>query len=75
MFDEPLDSPRQHHAFDVAPDRRHHLRRHRMINPFHILLDNRSFIEHASHEMRGGADQFDAAFMRLGVRFGALEAR
>ena len=45
-----------------------------MIDPLHILFDDRPFIEVASHEMRGRADQLHPALVRAGVGPCALEA-
>ena len=39
----------------------------------HGLVDDRAFVEVAGHIVRGGADEFDTAGMRLVVRPGPLE--
>jgi len=46
-----------------------------MIDPLDDLFDDRAFVEIVGHEMRGCANQFDAACMRLVIRFCALEPR
>ena len=45
-----------------------------MAYPLDILFDDRAFIKIAGNIMRGCADQFDAALVRLVIRLGAFEA-
>jgi hypothetical protein len=73
VFDEPFDGARQHHAFDVAADGGEGLGAHGMVDPLDVLLDDRPFVEFAGDEMRGGADQLDAALVGLRIRPRALE--
>lgn len=42
-------------------------------NPFHVLLDDRAFIEIACHIMGCGPDQFDPSAERLMVGTGPLK--
>src|ERR1700710_3285993 len=67
--------PRQHAAFDVAALANQILRRVAMADALDILVDDRTLIERAGDVMRGGADQLDAALMRLMVGPRTLEAR
>jgi hypothetical protein len=46
-----------------------------VVDAHHVLLDDGPLIEIARDEVRGGADEFDAACVRLLVRVCALEAR
>ena len=46
-----------------------------MIDAFHSLFDDRSFIQIRSRTMRRCANPFNPAFVRLVIRFGAFEAR
>jgi hypothetical protein len=68
------DRPRQHPAFDVAALADKIVRRIAMADALDILIDDRAFIEVAGDVVRGGADQLDAARMRLMIRPRALEA-
>ena len=47
---------------------------HRVVDPLDVLLDDRAFVQVAGDEVGGGADQLDAALVRLRIRLGALEA-
>ena len=64
----------QHAAFNVPPLAHEIIRRVAMGDALHILLDNRAFIEIRGDVMRRGADEFDAALMRLVVWLGPFEA-
>src|ERR1700730_8159025 len=66
---------RQHAAFDVAPLARKIFRRIAMADALDVLVDDRALVEVSGDVMRGGADQLDAALMRLMVGTRALEAR
>ena len=66
---------RQHAAFDVAALANQIFRRVAVADALDILVDDRALIERAGDVMRGGADQLDAALMRLVVGPRALEAR
>ncbi|MPM52770.1 hypothetical protein SDC9_99532 [bioreactor metagenome] len=46
-----------------------------MVDPDDVLLDDRALVQIGGDEVCGGADQFDAAGVRLTVRVGALEPR
>ena len=46
-----------------------------MADAFDVLIDDRAFIECAGDVVRGGADQLDAALVRLMVGPRALKAR
>ena len=67
--------PRQHPPFDVAALAHQVFRRIARADALDILLDDRAFVEIGCDVMGGGADQFDAARMRLVIGFGPLEAR
>src|SRR5712675_2396135 len=64
---------RQHAALDVAALADEILGRIAMADALDVLVDDRALIEVARDVMRGGADQFDAALMRLVVGPRALE--
>ena len=66
---------RQHAAFDIAALAHQVFRRIAMADALHVLVDDRAFVERAGDVMRGGADQLDAALVRLMVGPRALEAR
>ena len=66
---------RQHAAFDIASLADEIVGRIAMADALDVLVDDRAFVERAGDVMRGGADQFDAAFMRLVIGPRALEAR
>ena len=65
----------QHAALDIAALAREVFRRIAVADALDVLVDDRAFVEVARDVMRGGADQFDAALMRLVVGPRALEAR
>ena len=56
------------------PQRRQVFDRVGVVGPFHVLLDDRTFVEVGGHVVGGGADQLHAAVVRLVVGLGALEA-
>src|SRR3954469_1945702 len=58
---------RQHAAFDIAALARQIIRRVAMADALDVLIDDRPLIERAGDVMGGGADQLDAALMRLMV--------
>ena len=66
---------RQHPAFDIAALADQIFGRIAMADALDVLVDDRALIERAGDVMRGGADQFDAALMRLVIGPRALEAR
>lgn len=66
---------RQHAALDVAALAREIFRRVAVADALDVLVDDRAFVEVARDVMRGGADQLDAAVVRLVVGARALEAR
>jgi len=70
----PLHCAIQDDALDLVTDRRKLLRRKRMVHALHRLLDDRSFVEVVGDVVRGRADQFDAAGVRLVVGLGTFEA-
>jgi hypothetical protein len=61
-------------AFDVAADGGEVLGRQRVVHALDVLFDDRALVEVGRHVVRGGADQLDAARMRLEVGPRALEA-
>src|ERR1700723_1758883 len=65
---------RQHAALDIAAFADEILGRIAVADALDVLIDDRTFVERAGDVMRGGADQFDAALMRLMVGPRALEA-
>src|SRR5258707_1107158 len=67
--------PRQHAAFDVAALADEVVRCIAMADALDVLIDDRALIEVAGDVMRGGADQLDAALVRLVIRPRALETR
>ncbi len=70
-----LNSARQHDILDIATQRDEIIRCMRMIDALHGLFDDRSFVEIGGDIMRRGADDLDAALVRLVIRLGAFEAR
>ena len=66
---------RQHAAFDVAALANQIFGRVAVADALDILVDDRALIEGAGDVMRSGADQLDAALMRLVIGTRALEAR
>ena len=70
----PLHGARQHLAFGVAADGGQVFHRLAVVHAGHVLLDDRAFVQVGRHVVRGGADQLDAALVRLPVGLGALEA-
>src|SRR3984893_1868502 len=66
--------PRQYPAFDIAALAHQIVGGIAMADALDVLVDDRAFIECAGDVMRGGADQLDAALMRLMVGPRALEA-
>ena len=75
IFEVMAHGARQHAAFDVAALARQIFRRVTVADALDVLVDDRALVEIARHIMRGGADQLDAALMRLVVGSRALEAR
>ena len=65
---------RQHQGLDVATDLGQILRRHRMVHAFDVLVDDGTLVQVRGYVVGGGADDLDAAGMRLVVRTRALEA-
>src|SRR5439155_17030343 len=65
---------RQHPALDIAALANEVLGRIAMADTLDVLVDDRALVERAGDIMRGGADQFDAALMRLMVGTRPLEA-
>jgi len=66
---------RQHAALDVAALANQIVGRIAMADALDVLVDDRPLIKRAGDVMGGGADQFDAALMRLVIGPRALEAR
>ena len=56
---------RQHAALDVAALADEIPGRIAMADALDVLIDDRALVERAGDVMRGGADQFDAARVRL----------
>ena len=66
---------RQHAALDIAALARQIFRRVAVADPLDVLIDDRTLVEVARDVMGGGADQLDAAFMRLVIGPRALDTR
>src|SRR6201992_1308563 len=66
---------RQHAALDIASLADEILGRIAVGDVLDILIDDRAFVEITGHVMSGGADQLDAALMRLVIGARALETR
>ena len=64
----------QHAALDVAPLAHQIVGRVAVADALDVLLDDRALVEIGGDEMRGRADQLDAARMRLVIGLRALEA-
>src|ERR1700686_5449040 len=69
------DRARQHPALDVAALAHEIVGRIAMADALDVLVDDRALVEVAGDVMRGGADQLDAALMRLVIGARALESR
>src|SRR6476620_5149980 len=65
----------QHAALDVATLASEIVWRIAVADALDVLIDDRALIEIAGDVMRGGADQLDAALVRLVIRPRALESR
>jgi hypothetical protein len=63
----------QHAALDVTALADQVIRGIAMADALDVLVDDRTLVEVGSDIMRRGADQLDAAGVRLVVRFGTLE--
>src|SRR5438445_12069417 len=66
---------RQHAALDITALADEIFGRITVAETLDVLVDDRALIERAGDVMRGGADQFNAALMRLMIGSRALEAR
>ena len=69
-----FDRARQCAAFDITTDRHIVIGPQRVADTLDRLVDDGPLVQIAGDVMRRGADQLDAAFMRLGVVIGTLEA-
>ena len=69
----PLDRAGQRLALDVAADGDELVGVQRVVDPGHLLLDDRALVQVGRHVVRGGADQLDPARVRLVVRPRPLE--
>ena len=65
---------RQHLRFGIAAQAYQVARRHRMIDPGHVLFDDRTFVQILGDIVGGGADDLDPARVRLVIGLRALEA-
>jgi drug/metabolite transporter (DMT)-like permease len=70
----PADGPGQGEALGVPADSHQLGRAVRMVDPGHLLLDDRPLVQVGRDVVRGRADQLDPARVRLVVRPRALEA-
>ena len=70
-----LHGRRQHIALDRAARMRQLLRAHRMVHPYHVLLNNRPLVQITRHKVRRGPHNLHSAVVRLVVWLGALERR
>ena len=75
VFDVPGNRARQDQGLDVAPGSGAGLDAHRVIRTCHVLFDDRTLVQVLGHVVSGGADQLDAAIVRLLVGPRALKAR
>ena len=75
VFQVIADRARQHPPLDVAALAHEIVRRVAMADPLDILVDDRTFVQIARDIVRGGADQLDAALMRLVIGSCTLETR
>src|SRR3954452_18004513 len=69
----PPNGTGQHLRLDVPTGRRELSGAAAVIDPDHVLLDDRALVEVGRHVMRGRADQLHAAVERLLVGPGTLE--
>lgn len=67
------DRARKHAAFDLLAHRHQLVGSPGVRRPTRRLFDDRALVEIGGHVMRGRADQFDAAGMRLMVSFAPLK--
>ena len=72
---EVLHGGCQHVALDVASSVGQLLRAHAVVDADNVLLDNRTLIQIAGDEVRGGTDNLDTTVVGLVVRLGALKRR
>ncbi len=75
MLGVPAHGAGQHRGLDLAADGDHLPRAGGVAYAAHVLLDDRAVVEVGGDVMGGGADQLDAAGVRLVVGPRALEAR
>ena len=75
FLENELQRLREHDLLDVASRLRHLFGPVAVIDGDDRLGDDRAFVELFGHEMRGGADDFHAAFEGLPVRVRAGERR
>jgi hypothetical protein len=71
----PGHGAREHLGLHVPAGLGEAFRRERVIDPDHVLLDDRPLVKVRCHVVGGGADQLDAPGVGLVIRLGALEAR
>jgi hypothetical protein len=70
MLQHVAQGPAKHQALDVPPSAEQLFGAECMVHPLQGLLDDRAFVEVGRREVGGGADQLDAARVRLGVGLG-----
>jgi hypothetical protein len=73
VLDVPGNRSGQDGPFDVATDAAEIAHIVTVIDPLDVLVDDWTGVEVGGDVVGGGADQFDAALVRLGVRIGADE--
>src|SRR5262249_27227940 len=73
VLEVPADGACQHGALEVAALAQQVRDRIAVRRARDVLLDDRAFVEVGGGVVRGGADQLDAALLRLVVRLAALE--
>src|SRR5258708_22751950 len=75
VLEEEMDRARKDPALDVAPLPDQIFRRVAVADAFDVLFDDRTFVEIARRELRGGPDDLHAARVRLVIGLGSLESR
>ena len=71
----PEHRARQHHALDVGAQSAQVVDAVPVVHAHDVLFDDRALVELLGDEVRGGADEFDAALPGLAIRRLADERR
>src|ERR1700683_2131461 len=75
VLDMPSYSPREHNLFEILTFADEIFDRVAMRDADHVLLNDRTIVEHLGHGVAGRADHFDSTIERLMVRTGTDECR